>query len=210
MKRIGWVTLLAGGIVVLVACRGTAPDAPPPKASPDATPLAVPPARVALQHRATALACPARVPHPGYVNTPAEKLSDMIACNTDADCKGMNARCHHGPRVGTYCSADACATDADCGAGKLCECGSDANVCLLSGCRTDADCGGFSCSPTGAERCGNMSGTVGYYCHTPKDECTDDDDCNKGAAAHPNEPDGRCTYKSTVAHFTCSFEMCVG
>lgn len=196
-------------IALVIACRASSPDAPPKSVAPDATATPTPssstaaPARAAVSHRATAGACPAVVPPPGYVNTPAAKLGGAYSCNKDSDCGGTNARCHRGPRMGTYCTSDACVSDTDCGPGKVCECGTG-NQCLPANCHVDADCGGRSCSPTAAETCGNMSGTVGYYCHTAKDDCVDDAECTTAAAA------GRCTYKPTAAHWTCSYEMCVG
>jgi hypothetical protein len=51
------------------------------------------------------------------------------------------------------------------------------SVCLPANCRVDADCGpgGYCSAELGG--CGTHVGYVGYYCHTPQDECQTDADC---------------------------------
>ena len=112
-------------------------------------------------------------------------------CSSDSDCidAGTNGRCVEwlGP-LGCSCSYDGCAGDSDCPSGQPCAChGSpymfgSGNWCVPGNCQVDADCGtGGYCSPTPALPC-NMNGRdlycqgLGYYCHTPKDECGDDSD----------------------------------
>lgn len=79
-------------------------------------------------------------------------------------------------------------------------------TCLAGNCRTDSDCanGGY-CSPT-LGQCGNYTGVIGYYCHTPSDECTDDSDCT----GNPTSGPGYCMYSPEVAHWLCSYSHCVG
>ena len=48
-----------------------------------------------------------------------------------------------------------------------------------------------------------MFGTVGYFCHTPKDECSDDDDC-------PGKADGACRYIPEAGHYKCATGECKG
>jgi hypothetical protein len=120
--------------------------------------------------------------------------------------------------AGHTCSYDECVIDTDCGAGKLCECGvslgtngSDGtpmrsgNRCMPGDCRIDADCGanGF-CSPTLDTTCGPYDGLVGYYCHTPNDECTNDDQCKDGGGP------GYCAREPTAGKWICAHAFCAG
>ena len=61
--------------------------------------------------------------------------------------------------------------------------------------------GGY-CSPS-LGSCGHMYGTVGYFCHSPKDECNDDDDC-------PGKADGACRYVPEGGYFKCTTGECKG
>jgi hypothetical protein len=102
------------------------------------------------------------------------------------------------------CVYDDCYADDQCTDGAVCECREatlGGNGCLSSGCRVDADCPGSWCSPTMGP-CGAYAGTVGYQCHTPEDECTNDVDC-----ASPN---GHCIHSPEVGHWVCSYLQCVG
>jgi hypothetical protein len=140
--------------------------------------------RVPAVHRAEALSCIG-------VFSPPEPPSTLIAasnaCTKHADCtEGANGKCAaSGVGMGGgyyYCNYDQCATDADCGTGRICYCtASDAAGCLSVGnCLTDADCGGGSysyCSPSMGWDCGGYHSIDGFHCHTPNDTCIDDTDC---------------------------------
>jgi hypothetical protein len=95
-----------------------------------------------------------------------------------------------------------CSGDTACDPGQLCDCGEAAasNRCVSAGCNLDSDCPGSYCSPTLGD-CGAYGGTVGYYCHTPSDECIDDADCSDG---------GYCKYDLVRAHWVCGAGTCVG
>jgi len=160
-------------------------------------------------HRAAATACnPAR---------PAGKIDANRSgdCKKDRDCKaGKNGRCasHSNGRMAptNQCSYDACGTDADCGKG-LCVCEeADGNYCLPGNCRVDGDCGkGGFCSPTWP-LC-SLHGPYqpsGYYCHTPKDECHNDDDCPKPAKTGYGPMGTRCGYAPEVGRWTCVSQEC--
>jgi hypothetical protein len=111
-----------------------------------------------------------------------------------------------------------CRTDEACGAGKACECEggfrSDNNVCVEAGCRVDSDCAPVNaacgaaghCSPS-LGSCGHYTKTVGYYCHTPKDECIDDADCS-GQGSFGGKP--YCKFEPSVGHWKCSTQECAG
>ncbi|HVR00933.1 MAG TPA: hypothetical protein VMT47_02275 [Polyangia bacterium] len=145
--------------------------------------------RVPQKHRAAAVACPTDRPA-GLCTAP--NVDAGFGCAKDADCTaGTNGRCSSGGRLaGCQCSYDTCSMDADCAQmGGPCECRSTAqgivapatttsvNVCKMGNCRVDHDCGaGGYCSPS-LGSCGNYGGVVGYYCHTTKDTCVDDSDC---------------------------------
>jgi hypothetical protein len=179
--------------------------------------------RVPLKHRPAAIACD----HERPSSDPFAPDSGLAQCHSHAECTaGNNGRCGGNGHDGWHCTYDECFEDSDCPSpdgGKgyaLCQCTagfrSDNNVCLGGDnlgppphttspmCRIDADCGDGYCSPTfGA--CGNYSGVVSYYCHTPDDECIDDTDCGADAAFGPY-----CAYAPAVGHWKCSNSQCAG
>ena len=129
-----------------------------------------------------------------------------FTCKADADCKqGVHGRCigHGGGPAGCFCTYDKCSGDSGCANGSTCACrdspymGSSGNQCVPGNCRVDSDCGkGGSCSPSGAWS------VVGYYCHTPTDTCTNDDDCPiRNCSGTPTEP--RCVYSASVQSWQC-------
>jgi hypothetical protein len=135
--------------------------------------------------------------------------SPETECVRDEDCSaGENGRCTDF-RGGWQCTYDTCFTDGACDAGGPCRCEgafwTDANTCLAGNCRVDADCGsGGYCSPTFGD-CGNYSGVIGYYCHTPADTCVDDADCVEAGVGA-----GYCMYRPELAHWVCGYGQCVG
>lgn len=126
-------------------------------------------------------------------------------CGSDADCTdGDNGRCIQGR--GQFCTYDTCYADSDCGTG-VCECGQGVgnNHCVSQGnCQVDTDCsGGQFCSPS-LGSCGPYGGVVGYFCHTPEDECVNDSDCTGSS------PDAHCSFNEESDRWTCSTAFCVG
>jgi hypothetical protein len=165
-------------------------------------------------HRSTALACPTTRP-PG-INDDAGGGAPSDGgtagpCTHDSQCTaGNNARCTPSEHNGfATCESDGCSSDGDCGTGNVCECGLPAstgrypNVCLPGNCRIDSDCGCGYCSPTFGASCGAYGGVIGYYCHTAKDECTNDDQCTEGGP-------GYCGYQPTTNRWTCFYSFCAG
>jgi len=164
--------------------------------------------RVPAVHRSAGTTCPAtRGPGSICMGGPGAGTSQ---CTTDSQCAaGKNGRCSAsfgllGDCIPS-CSYDGCQTDADCPAHVPCECrdsatSESANVCVMAGnCAIDADCGprGF-CSP------GLLEGLCEhpiYFCHTPKDTCTDDFDCPALASGAAQ----RCNYDMKSGHFACGF-----
>lgn len=194
-----------------------APVVPVPPPAPSSSPTASVGKKVAVNHRATATPC-STDKVAGDVQTRAPELmpkgSAAPACQKDSDCtdekSGKNGRCAMtgGGRLPPRpsCVYDACAIDSDCGPKSACACGGAANdghSCVAGNCATDADCGtdGF-CSPS-LGGCGNYGGTIGNYCHTPTDECTNNDECMA-------QPGGYCAWKDEVGHWQCSYGHCVG
>lgn len=163
---------------------------------------------VPANHRATAAACTAERP-PGDLGGGTDG-----DCTTDAECAaGDNGRCVANLGEPAFCSYDECAVDDDCGAGSVCECRNpaahDANVCVHGNCRLDADCGedGY-CSPSAVTLSpfcteGVAIGSVGYFCHTAADECTDDADC-PASGTFPS-----CFFNVDKLHFACFEVLCV-
>jgi len=168
--------------------------------------------RVPAQHRPTAIACTPNRP-PGQVSgTNAKDAGAEVLCSTDSDCQsGVNGRCAVVSFFGnTECTYDECFTDGDCNAAHaVCECAgsgaSDNHVCLRTGnCSLDSDCGPAAyCSPSLGD-CGHLTGTRGYYCHTPDDECVDDADC-----ARDGSTGGYCALSTNARHWKCSTSECV-
>jgi hypothetical protein len=63
-------------------------------------------------------------------------------------------------------------------------------------CRVDTDCGPCGwCSPTSGA-CGSV---VGYYCHTPKDQCINDSDCLDAGLGNA------CGYDTSLGYWRCIF-----
>lgn len=172
--------------------------------------------RVPKNHRATATPCDGVRPdnEPTGIPDGGTEPNGYIECRTNAECtKGKNGRCNGNGHDGWRCTYDACQTDNDCTStkGSVCQCEggfrADNDVCLEGGCRVDADCGanGF-CSPTLGD-CGNYTGTLGYFCHQPGDECVDDEDC---AGATGPIGTGSCRYNKMVGHWRCETSECAG
>jgi len=177
--------LLALGAVTIAACHGRAefPSA----------------------HRETAAACPADPKFSAEDSAPRAATADSDdaqSCGEDKDCtKGRHGRCVHARF--SHCGYDACMSDAECPSGRACACATDGNRCVPANCRSDADCGGRGCSPSEARTCNSHEGIVGYYCHTPKDSCTDSNDCG-GATSD-------CEYSPEEGRWTCvDHGRCVG
>jgi hypothetical protein len=138
-----------------------------------------------------------------------EQGGDFVSCTAHEDCtEGDNGRCIGNGHDGWYCSYDRCFVDDDCD--NVCECEGgfrgDFNVCVGGDCRTDADCGpGGYCSPSFGD-CGEYTGVVAYYCHTPDDECIDDSDCDgDGNFGAPY-----CAYNPAAGKWMCSDSHCAG
>jgi hypothetical protein len=109
--------------------------------------------------------------------------SEFSECHSDDECTaGIDGRCL-AVDYRDVCSYDECFADDDCGPGGVCDCFDDrppgagpayarpGHRCSKGNCVVDADCGppGW-CSP-------GMDGP-GWYCHTPRDQCFDLEDCS--------------------------------
>ncbi len=163
---------------------------------------------VPSEHRATPVSC-------SHVRAPSLTLPSSTCsgsggsvcpndeCNQDSDCadgaQGESGRCVPRGRspVGLTCSYDKCFDDSDCANNAVCLCrdpsdGVGANYCAPPGtCRVDSDCSENDyCSPSQAhEWCGPF-----YACHTPNDECVNDEDC--GTNTH-------CDFDVNSMHWVC-------
>jgi hypothetical protein len=194
---------LLGLVVLAVACKK--PDdtvGPDDVAVKTKTPLPPKQLRIPAKHRDKHEAC-SKDDSAAVVPFERKWVPPGPACKTKADCTARpNGRCGHG-----HCTYDACYEDKDCKTG-VCMCqeeNSEGWRCKPGDCSVDADCGaqGF-CSPTVDSSCGAFFGVVGFYCHRPDDECTDDADCNK------EEKHGYCAYFADKKHWACGYGICKG
>lgn len=130
-------------------------------------------------------------------------------CTQDSDC-AANAPCacrssnsDIGPN--TCATGSNCRVDADCGPGGFC---SPSLVGSSCGCNSEIFChadSGSSCSETGPDglaksvpcSCDGNCGH-GYFCHTTKDRCLDDNDCAGGA----------CSFDLTSQSWMCTGLSC--
>jgi len=157
--------------------------------------------RVPKEHRAI----PALCPTVRAAVTPASDGCPVNAlhCAQDSDCTaGKNGRCYDVGLCPSDCSYDDCFQDSDCANQTPCLCrpsATDKNYCFtMSNCSVDADCGdGAYCSPSLIVTsciCENRSCVEGYFCHTTRDGCLDDDDC-------PTEQS--CVFDRNEQRFSC-------
>jgi hypothetical protein len=142
-------------------------------------------------HRTVAAACERDRP----CNRVRTGAPDAVVCTSHLDCtEGDNGRCQ---AFGYECTYDACFTDGDCADDELCDCAggqNGAHRCLPAECRVDADCpDGAWCSPSRSVMCANLGGPVGYYCRTPDDTCTSDEECAVACAFDPEQSSWHCT-----------------
>lgn len=209
-RGLGVIVLVLSAVSVAGACKrdggvdvATPDDEPKPKKKKDPVKAFKEP----KNHRAEHASCPsADTPAPGTVTYgPKMATPPGPPCKSKADCKARpNGRCSLG-----NCTYDDCYEDKDCKGGTtVCTCqqeGERGYYCKAGDCAVDADCkGGGYCSPSWSMTCGSFMGTVGYYCHTKDDECTNDDECTKG------KEQGYCAYDSEKKHWRCGFGHCVG
>jgi len=178
----------------------------------DVPAMDVPPTRrVPLRHRASGMTCSSERP----ASTCMAGEGPPVECTADGQCTmGVNGRCVGNPRDGCRCNYDRCTTDGDCSEGGPCECrvpsrgASGANVCMAGNCQVDANCGAEGyCSPS-LGSCGDFGGVVGYYCHTPADQCIDDADCLGDAGFLGQRP--YCMFAREVGRWVCSNQGCAG
>jgi hypothetical protein len=189
----------------LVAC-GSSTTKPAPDASTDTGATAN---REPKVHRASASPCDTTRPPttpPGFPN---------MVCQMDSDCTmGKNGRCVSLRTGEASCTYDACTMDTDCGSASVCTCreptNAYANTCERGNCVTDADCGGKYCSPSGFTitvdcRDGIAQGSFGWFCHTAKDDCTDDSDCADDSGMDPTV----CLFDSAQTKWVCKKTHCL-
>jgi hypothetical protein len=136
------------------------------------------------------------------------------ACLRDADCtKGTRGRCIASEppcpclpggglaNCSLACSYDTCANDSDCPTHEPCQCrllasATGPNSCMTgSKCRVDSDCGTDGYCSLSPQPCSlPFDSCEAYFCHTPRDKCTDDVDCDSG----------RCNYDTVNGYWSCA------
>ncbi len=205
--RRGWGPRLPGLLALVALACGSTSTTPAPDGG-----GAVPEPK---RHRPTAAECDPVRPTTGAPEPSA------AGCKSDSECAGdgaaRNPRCVFDFLAGkNVCSVDECNVDADCGSARVCACrlapSFGANRCLAAGCRTDADCGVVGkgwCSPSADGVFANCPlpepGALGYFCHRPEDECTNDEDCSPAGGQAPLKT---CLFSPTKGHFACVALAC--
>jgi len=131
-----------------------------------------------LVHRPTPGKCeyaPRATPIPATGAADQCTKDNQCTANPNGYCEFVSAGNTSGPSA-NFC-AYGCLADADCGAGKVCQCGgvAGAGVCgSAPSCKSDSDCGGALCT-TYDSAPGCMSLT--FACQTPADKCEANSDC---------------------------------
>lgn len=133
-------------------------------------------------HRPASVQCVSKLPRPAPTPTNIPPAQDG-GCSSDSDCTAApHGYCAFnfpaaGPPFGWQCEYG-CLSDADCGAGSICQCGDPVGTCEPADCTSDADCGsGFLCSE------GEYAHTLGcdarreLRCEKPADQCQIGNDC---------------------------------
>jgi len=157
-------------------------------------------------HRPSAETCTGEPPAGSPIPEPGGE------CEMDADCtEGTNGRCIWPYGGENVCRYDECFEDDDCGGASICACrvaeSFGFNRCFLGNCVVDDDCGaGGWCSPSAVHldptcMSGISPGSVGYFCHSPDDECTDDADCGADYVA-------ACVFSVEAVHWVCQDLLC--
>ncbi len=206
MRVLFAASILAMALGIASACKSpdvAVADGPPTKKKPAPAEPTSALAKGPKKHREKHVSC-SRADSPTTGKAPFKrKLPEQGGpCTTRADCKELaNGRCSGG-----NCTYDECYDDADC-KGALCSCEQEGKVgyrCMRGDCAIDSDCGanGF-CSPSWHEGCGAFLGVVGWYCHKPADECSNDDECT-------TQPNGFCAFSEAKKHWVCGYGVCKG
>lgn len=132
-----------------------------------------------LWHRVQASKCIDSLPRSGFNATSLTSKT----CSVDQDCAHIkhgfcNATVAFGGSLSANCDSG-CVEDADCGPGRICECGWGIGECVSASCSTDADCGGGLCARVDdAGRCDDGSRRVlQYLCTSAEDTCLFSKDC---------------------------------
>jgi hypothetical protein len=128
-------------------------------------------------------------------------------CTADSNCtQGVNGRCSGtGPVAGCACTYDLCSGDSDCPSNQTCACHDSpywnaGSQCFPGNCRVDSDCGpGGECSPS------YDLTLVGFYCHTPQDDCVNDADCPAqiDCSSGPMAGGPKCVYFDSAGRWQC-------
>jgi hypothetical protein len=129
-----------------------------------------------LVHRVRAQECAVNLP------TPTGIAAEAPGCHSNEDCteRRYGYCVRQSPASAAHCEY-ACALDADCPGGEICECGALLARCVPASCGTDEDCPlgelcGLSDDPG---RCldGPVDSFRQFLCTGPRDVCRTHDDC---------------------------------
>ena len=149
--------------------------------------------------RPSPVACPAHsspIVSNGESDGGGPSCTSLAACTDDGSANFFYVSCLRGK-----CSVDACLTDSDCKGGQVCACADEiggggalrlGNECMTTQCQVDSDCGSGQVCSASVGPCGSL---LGFYCHTPADECLTNSDC---CGTTP-----LCTFQTTSGHWAC-------
>ena len=155
-------------------------------------------------HRASAVACADPAAEPRAAICDGRVGGTPSTCAANGDCAPdevclLEAEYDHG----CNCYGAACLADADCGVGRVCQCGvvtSGATChrwpqdcghrCVAAACTTDADCGPGGLCAGSRTVCG---GVERYVCNDPAhDACSVDDDCASQLCRYDDDAGWHC------------------
>jgi hypothetical protein len=157
-----------------------------------------------LVHRTAPGKCDSKLPHAEALQPIDPQLDE---CTKDTECTAKpNGYCavfypgFTNTKRHNYC-AYGCLTDADCGQGQACQCGSEIGECTsATTCKSDEDCQGGLCLQF--DSCPGVP-AYDFACQTPSDQCATNTQCRESDAGKQF-----CTVVGNDNHRECDGVQC--
>jgi hypothetical protein len=157
-----------------------------------------------LVHRTAPGTCDSKLPRAGSIDPIDAQLDE---CTKDTECTAKpNGYCtpwHQGlsnVKNHNFC-AYGCLTDADCGQGAACQCGTEFGTCTsATTCKSDQDCQGGLCAQF--DPCPGVP-SYDFACQTSADQCQTDTECRERDSGKQF-----CTVVGNDRHRECAGVQC--